>query len=178
MLGIVMNTDPYITPATYPPAVPIPDDAGTVSATAVQQLAATKPWVRFISVMTFVGAGFMLIAAAGMAVLGVVGGVAGRRMPAGPANNPFTSVMGFGLAALYVVLAIVYIFPGIKLWKYANAIAALIESGRNKDLVAALNQQRSFWKFVGIMLISIFVLYFIAIIGFVAFAGIAAAKAH
>ena len=109
-----------------------------------------------------------------------MGGFAGAKMPPGSPNNPFTGAMAFGIAALYLVMAIVYLFPGIKLWKYANAITALTTSGRNQDLVAALNQQRSFWKFVGIMIIALMVLYFLVVIGAVAFAVFAAAsgKAH
>ena len=171
-----MNPDPYTTPAANPQGMPTHAEAGTVSAAVVEHLAATKPWVRFISVLTFIGAGFMLIAAAGMGMMGVVGGMGG--MPGNRANNPFTGAMGFGLAALYVAMAIVYIFPGVKLWKYASSIAMLIQTGRNEDLVDALNQQRSFWKFVGVFLIAIMVLYIIAIIAIVAVAGITAFKAH
>lgn len=171
-----MTTDPYSTPAADPHGRAGLATSGAVSTAAVEQLAATKPWVRFISVITFIGAGFMLVAAAGMGVMGMVGGTVGSVTR--NANNPFTGAMGFGLAALYVVLSIVYIFPGIKLWKYANSIAMLIQTGRNEDLVAALNQQRSFWKFVGILLISIMVLYVVAIIAAVAFAAISAAKLH
>ena len=173
-----MHTDPYSTPSANPQVTPSLAGPGTVSAAAVQQLAATKPWVRFISVLTFIGAGFMLIAAAGMALVGMVGGIAGSRMPAGQANNPFTGAMGVGLAVLYAALSIIYIFPGIKLWKYASAIGMLIQTGRNEDLVAALNQQRSFWKFVGILMISIMVIYVFAIIAIAVVAGVAAAKTH
>ena len=166
-----MNADPYLTPAAYPPP---PADLSAVSAEAIQQLAATRPWVRFISVMTFIGAGFML--------LGVVGGAAGAKLPPTSPNhqvNQFAGAMGFGIAALYVVLAVVYLFPGIKLWKYANAITTLTTSGRNHDLVTALDQQRSFWKFMGIMIIAMLILYVLVIIGAVAIAVIgAAAKAH
>ena len=174
-----MNADPYLTPAAYPPP---PADLSAVSAEAIQQLAATRPWVRFISVMTFIGAGFMLLGAAGMAVMGVVGGAAGAKLPPTSPNhqvNQFAGAMGFGIAALYVVLAVVYLFPGIKLWKYANAITTLTTSGRNHDLVTALDQQRSFWKFMGIMIIAMLILYVLVIIGAVAIAVIgAAANAH
>jgi hypothetical protein len=173
-----MNTDPYTTPAANPHVTPLPASTGTVSAAAVEQLAATKPWVRFMSVITFIGAGFMLVAAAGMVMISMLGGLAGSRMPASQVNNPLSGAMGLGIAALYAVLSIVYIFPGVKLWKYAGSIAMLIQSGRDEDLVAALNQQRSFWKFVGILVLIMLVIYFIAIIGVAVFAGITAAKAH
>lgn len=175
----MMETDPYSTPTANPYGGSNPANADMVSAAAVRQLAATKPWVRFISIMTFIGAGFMLLAAFGMVMMGIVGTAATVAPHArNQIANPFVGGMGFGLAALYVVLAVVYIFPGVKLWKYGSAIAGLIQSGRDEDLVSALNQQRSFWKFVGIMMISIVCLYILAIIAFVIVGAVTAAKLH
>ncbi len=173
-----METDPYSSPAENPSGSNLAS-AGLVSAAAVQQLAATKPWVRFISVMTFIGAGFMSLGAAGMAMMGAMGvtgamGASSRNQVA----NPFVGGMGFGVAALYMVLAIVYLFPGVKLWKYVTAIAELIRTGRDEDLVAALNQQRSFWKFMGIMMIIMICLYILATVGVVIVGVAAAMKAH
>ena len=174
-----MNTNPYSTPAAIAPSGPPPISTAAVSAAVVRQLAATKPWVRFMAVITFIGAGFMLLAAAGMLLVGVVGGLTGPAVMAGSSmRNPFTGAMGFGLAALYAVLSIVYIFPGMKLWKYANSIALLIQSGSNDHLVEALNQQRSFWKFVGVMVCSMLILYVLIIIAVAVIAGIAAVTHH
>lgn len=146
-----------------------------VSVGAVEQLAATKPWVRFISVIIFIGAGFMLLGAIAMIVAGSAGlmlGAAGRNAPSG-----FAGPFGMVLAAVYAVFAFVYIFPGVKLWKYANAIGSLIQTGSEQDLVAALTQQKSFWKFIGILMLAMLVIYVLAIIAGVAFAGFAAAAA-
>ncbi|HCN79367.1 MAG TPA: hypothetical protein DIT13_19570, partial [Verrucomicrobiales bacterium] len=64
-----------------------------------------------------------------------------------------------GVAALYVVMAFFYIYPAIKIWKTGTAIKKLMASRQPEDLVAALDHQRAFWKFVGIMLIIMIVLY-------------------
>ena len=120
----------------------------------------------------------MLVAAAGIVIASMLGGLAGSRMPASQVNNPFSGAMGIGIAALYAVLSIVYIFPGLKLWNYASSIAMLLQTGRDADLVAALNHQRSFWKFVGVFMLVIIVIYFLAIFGAVLFAVISSAKAH
>lgn len=139
---------------------------------AVEMLAKTKPWVRFLSVITFISAGFMLL-------LGVVMTVAGSSMFAAASRSGMppglAGSMGVILAAVYVVLAIVYIYPGVKLWKYASAIARLIQSGSQQDLVEALKQQKSFWKFVGILFLIMLVIYLLVIIGSVVFAVFAAA---
>jgi len=167
-----MESNPYSAPAGSTPEVP--DGFGTrVSSEAVAQLATTKPWVRFISVITFIGAGFMMLAAAGMIMFSSVSGKLGDRgVPAG-----FTGSIGITLAIVYICMAIVHIFPALKLWKYADAIGSLIQSGSEQDLAAALKQQKSFWKFMGILILSVLVIYILIIVVAIGFAGFAAALA-
>lgn len=167
-----METNPYSTPAANPHGGSNVG-GGPVSAAAVQALAATKPWVRFMSVMVFIGAAFMVLAAIAMGVAAMSGTM---MKSSGGAANPFTGPLGLVLIAVYVVLAIVYIFPGVKLWKYASSIAMLIQTGRDEDLVAALNQQRSFWKFMGVLVLVMLVLYVVLIVAGGVFAGISAAR--
>ena len=123
-----------------------------------------------MSVLTFIGAGLMLLCALGMGVAGSVGGL----------SDKSGKGVGFliGVAIGYAVFAFIYIYPAVKLWKYASHIGALLSSGSMLDLEAALSQQRSFWKFLGIMVIVMFVLYFLIIIGMVAFGGFAAMQAQ
>ena len=170
-----MENNPYTAPVGS--SHEISTGSGTiVPSAAVEQLAATKPWVRFMSVITFVCAGFMLLIGAFMAVAGGAGMFAAASK--GGASPVLAGSMGTIIAIIYAVLALVYIFPGLKLWKYASAIGRLIQSGSEEDLVAALNQQRSFWKFVGILVLSMLVLYVVIIIAGAAFAGFAAAAKH
>jgi Family of unknown function (DUF5362) len=167
-----METNPYSAPAANP-SFGSNIGGGPVSAAAVAALAATKPWVRFMSVMVFIAAGFMVLAAIVMGVAAMSGTM---MKSSGGAANPFAGPLGLVLIAVYAVLAIVYIFPGVKLWKYASSIAVLMQTGRDEDLVAALNQQRSFWKLIGVMLLVMLVLYVVAIVAGGVFAGISAAK--
>jgi hypothetical protein len=141
---------------------------------AVEMLAKTKPWVRFISVITFIGAGFMLLAGGVMTLAG--GGIFAAASSSGGMPPALAGSMGAILAGFYVFLAIVYIYPGVKLWKYASAIGRLIQSGSEEDLVAALKQQKSFWKFVGIVFLAMLVIYIVTIIGVAVFAAFGAAS--
>lgn len=152
-----MATDPYLTPSaglqspTY--------RASPISQEVMRQLAGTKPWVRFISVLMFVGAGFMLLAAL---VMGLAGGTIFSSMGSG-SGPKFSGAMGagigLGIAFFYGLFALLYIYPALKLWKYANRIGDLANSGQTHDLEAALTEQRVFWKFVGIMILAVFALY-------------------
>ncbi|MES2440914.1 MAG: DUF5362 family protein [Verrucomicrobiota bacterium] len=165
-----MSIDPYSSPSVNVPPVNYSAE-GMVTQGVLQQLAGTKPWVRFMSVLMFVGAGFMLLIALVMLLAGGAIASSGKAggLPAGATA---------GIAILYALLSVVYIYPALKLWGYANKIAALLVSGSMLDLEGALSQQRSFWKFIGILVIAMFVLYFVAIIALVAFGGLAAMKAQ
>ena len=76
----------------------------------MDQLARTKPWVRFFSVMMFIGAGLMLIAALGMLLVGGLG-AAGVKGSA----SALPAAAGAGIAIIYGAMAFIYIFPAMKL---------------------------------------------------------------
>jgi hypothetical protein len=165
-----MTTDPYSSPTadSFPPQY---SSGAAVTQGVIQQLAGTKPWVRLMSVLMFIGAGFMLLGALAM---GVAGGFGAFNVKGGP-----TLFAGFPvvIALVYAALSILYIFPALKLWKYADWIARLMATASTMDLEQALSQQRSFWKFIGICIIAMFVLYLVIIILMVALGGFAAMSA-
>jgi hypothetical protein len=165
-----MEANPYSSPSANLYGAASGAGADAVSPGTIAQLAGTKPWVRFMSVLLWIGVAFMLLAGAGMGVVSVMG--AGKAT-----TGPFGGKELIFFAIIYGVMAFVYIFPAIKLWKYANRIGSLGASHSVADLDAALNEQRSFWKFIGVMTIIMLSLYLVAVIGFVAFGATAAMKA-
>jgi Family of unknown function (DUF5362) len=172
-----MTNDPYASPTSS--AVSMNYSSNVVVADEVMaELAATKPWVRFMSVMLWIGAGFLVL----IGLVMLLGGGAMWTSVNGvktttSLNAP--NMMGFmvGMAIFYVLLAFLYIYPAMKLWKYASRIGDLLAAPSSMGLAAALKEQKSFWKFLGIMVIAIFVLYFVIIIAAVAFGGFAAMQA-
>lgn len=163
--------NPYSTPAANLYGSTSGGAADAVSSSTVAILAGTKPWVRFMSVLMWIGVGFMLLVSAVMGVVSMLG--VGKSVSSGPLGGKEMII----ICVLYGVLAFVYIFPALKLWKYANRIGSLGATRSVADLDAALNEQRSFWKFVGVMTIIMISLYLVAIIGFVALGAGAAMKA-
>ena len=116
---------------------------------AQQYLDQTRPWVRFMSVMIFVGAGLMVLVGISMLLVVVLGGF--RAMGDG-GPGPLGSAAGFGVMALvYVLLAFVYVAPGAYLARYASAIKRLKANSTAGGLEDALKHQKSFWRFVGIL---------------------------
>jgi hypothetical protein len=168
-----MESNPYSSPTENIYGINPGAAQQTVTDGVLDQLGRTKPWIRFFAVLAFVGAAFLLLGALGMLAMGGAGMFAKSSSGSNP-MGPMAGAMGIGMAVLYGVLSIVYIFPGIKLWKYANRISTLLVTRTNFDLEAALNEQRSFWKFLGILVIAMIALYFVAIIAFIIFGAAAA----
>lgn len=166
ILRTVQN-DPYAPPAPSAHSSAVFTDNGLVTQGVLNQLAGTKPWVRFMSVLTFIIAGFMLLGA--LAIL-----IAGSALATQGNAGIFAGGMGVVLAVVYAAFSFIYIYPAMKLWKYANRIGSLLVSGSTADLEDALSQQRSFWKFLGVFVLTVIGLYLLVIIGAVAFGGFAA----
>lgn len=105
---------------------------------AIEMLKQTRPWVRFLSVLGFMGT-FAL------AVSGFLRGVGGMAGPVG-------GMPGLAILGIYVTLSLLYFFPSLFLWRYADCISRLQVTEAAADLESALEAQRSFWRFVGIAL--------------------------
>jgi hypothetical protein len=143
----------YQSPPTQPQYA---EQQAEVSAMIINQLVRTRGWVRLCSIIGFIGSAFMVVGGIFM----LIGGAA---MSTTMAKNPATSMYGTGMIAgmgiFYLLFALLYIYPSMRLWQYASSITQLQNSEQIIDLETALNKQRSFWKFVGLMITIILGLY-------------------
>jgi len=99
----------------------------------------TKLWTKFLSIMGFIVAGFMVI----------MGGFiifAGNLFTKG-ASPHLTVFMGI----FYVICSIFYIVPSLYLFKYASALNRFLSDKRDSEMEAAISYQKSFWKFCGVL---------------------------
>jgi hypothetical protein len=144
---------------------------GAVGAAVVDQLARTKGWTRLFSVLMWIGAGFLILAGGGMMLVGIVAGSTATQM-----DQQLGAIGGaIGLGVIYFLMAIFYIYPALKLGGYSNRISDLMNAPSEANLVAALNEQRAFWKYVGILMVVMLVFYAIIIVVVLVGAGFAAA---
>jgi hypothetical protein len=117
---------------------------------ANQYLDQTRPWAKFMSVMTFIIAAFMVVAAIFIPLMGF----GSRFVPVGQERSgPAALVAGIAASFFYILTAVLYLAPGIFLWRYAGAIKLLEMSRSPQALEDAIRSQKSFWKYVGVMTI-------------------------
>ena len=166
--------NPYATPSANPYGSNPLSMEGSVAAETIAPLAGTKGWVQFMSILLWIGVGFMVVAGIGMAAAGtMVADTIAKTQPTNPmANKAFVLAM----AGLYVLMALFYVYPAIKLWAYGSRIGKLKNSLTTADLNAALHEQRRFWKFAGIMVIVMVTLYILVVVGLVGFGAMAASR--
>ena len=132
------------------------DQPITLSDRMLASLGATRPWVKFIAIVWFVGAVFMVLFGLAM----ITGIYRGFSMPGMPAS--FDRVLGI----FYIVIALVYVMPAMYLYRYAKAIAGTQDDAVMTSFEDALKQQKCFWKYFGIFIIVVLVLYVLSIAGF------------
>jgi len=119
---------------------------------AIQLVGQTTLWVRIMSVLMFIGAGFMVLAS--LLIIFVAVATSSRRGDTPPVF----------LGCIYIPMAILYIIPAIFLWRYATNTKAFASLRQIQYLEAALQAQKSFWKFVAITALIMIGLYLLVIV--------------
>lgn len=147
------------------PLPPGPPSGPSELAPAIDQLRRTKPWVRFMAILGFCMAALIVLVGLSMLFMGsLMEGV-------GPLG-------GIAMGTFYLLMSLVYVFPCLALNRYASAIQGLIAAGPDAagpaGLTVALDEQRRFWRMIGLISIAMVCLYALVLAIAVA-VGIAAA---
>lgn len=129
--------------------------------TAAQDyLRESAKWSMFLSILGFIGIGFM-------ALMAILMTSAMSMMPEMP--GPFGAIKGF-ISIMYLVFAILYLFPIYYLYKYADSTKKALNSQNPELLTNAFSNLKSHHKFLGISAIVVISLYILAavvmVIGF------------
>lgn len=95
----------------------------------------SQGWARLCSIMWFIGCAFAVLFGVGLGVAGLV------------AQQPGMAV----LVVIYPLMGVLYLIPAVYVHRFANRARAFAASGQLHDLESALDSQRSFWKFLGIL---------------------------
>jgi len=133
------DVNPYQSPSTPVSQWEGQSPVESAFSDSTHALAQTKPWVRLISVLGFLFSGLMLFAF--LAVLGF----------AGPGGIMVVAILPF--------VVLFYFIPSLLLWNYASRIGQYLNDGSSHSLVSAVSAQKSFWKYIGIMVAIILVFY-------------------
>ena len=159
--------NPYKSPETS--IVPEePQGAGTaLTETMLGYLKEASPWLRFMGILGFVGCGIMclvgIISAIFSSALSSIAGDLGA-LPAGL------------ISLFYIAGGAVYFFPARFTYNFGAKIRDYQLSNSNDDLELAFKNNKSLWKFNGILSIVCLALIPFLIIISIIFAAVTAAR--
>lgn len=108
----------------------------------IEKLRGAQPWLRFLGIMSWIGAA-MLLLLAGILLL-----VAAANNSTDPDLSPGKMVLA---SFLYAGGSLLYVYPAILFLRAARHIRNL--GSDTADIVEAIDAQRRIWKYIGIYLI-------------------------
>jgi hypothetical protein len=121
---------------------------------AKDYLRESAKWSMFLAILGFIGIGFL-------ALLAIIMTSVMSMAPEIP--GPYGAIKGF-ISIIYLVFAIIYLFPIYYLYKYADSTKKALNSGNTQLLTKAFSNLKSHHKFLGIASIIIIALYIIGAI--------------
>jgi hypothetical protein len=129
---------------------------GVLTAPMIRYLKEASPWLRFIGILGYIGA-ILLI------VTGVIMTIA-LLITDSSDTFGFLGVFSSLVGLVYVTFAVLAFFPARFTHRFGVKIRNYLLSGAEKDLEEALKNNRSLWRFSGILLIVYLALIPVAII--------------
>ncbi|MBS2097502.1 DUF5362 family protein [Carboxylicivirga linearis] len=112
-------------------------------------------WGKFLSIMGYIGIGFIVLA-------GIVGTI-GLSIAGGAAMGATGVPMGF-LGVIYLVIALIYYFPVSYLYKFSTQMKQAILTGNTFTLTSGFGNLKSLFKFMGVFTIVMLSLYALIIV--------------
>ena len=121
--------------------------------TAKGFLKETAKWAYFLSILGYIGIGFIVIAAifAGT-IFTAMGNMGGHMGSIGAFGGTF-------IMLLYLAIGIVYFFPIYYLNKFASNLKVALKNNNTDSLTVSLGYLKSHYKFIGIMMLVMFAIY-------------------
>lgn len=112
-------------------------------------------WTYFLSIIGFIFVGlFVLIAVFASSIY--------NNMAQFSQELPVN--VGLFMTAVYVIVALIYFFPILFLFKFSKRLKSALKSKEDEELASALEMLKSHYKFVGVFTIIVLSLYALAII--------------
>lgn len=118
----------------------------------------TAKWAYFLSIVGFIGIGLIMLIAV---FAGTFFAAMGSAIPgAGAMGGSFGVVMG----VIYFILGAIYFFPVYYLFRFASNAKKAFRDNDAEALTTSLGYLKSHYKFIGIFMLAILVLYGLIIV--------------
>ncbi len=117
----------------------------------------TAKWAKFLAIVGFIMAGFMVIMGLFMGtMMSTLGSGMGGDVPGFPM---------WIMSAIYILFAILYIMPMLYMYRFATKMQTALLHENQTVLTSSFENLKSLFKFAGIMTIIMLALYAVMILG-------------
>ncbi|AEF80459.1 hypothetical protein [Leadbettera azotonutricia] len=146
--------NPYQSPeAAATPETPLVSQTGLTEA-MLAHLKGASPWLRFIGIMGFICCGLLVLG--GIVFLAMIptmtsvwGNIPGLQSFSNVLGAAFSGSMGI----YFFICAVIGFFPSRFAYAFGSKIRSYLRSGADGDLEEAFKNNKSLWKFAGIVTI-------------------------
>jgi hypothetical protein len=133
--------NPYQSPETTAAPETSNNTGILLTETMLRFLYEASPWLRFIGILGYIGCGFMVLG-------GLLGGAGFAAMFS---TLGLSSGLGGIISVAYLALAALFFFPAHFTFMFGYKIRNFRFSNSTEDLELAFKNNKSFWKFIGIL---------------------------
>lgn len=134
---------------------PNPDNKSIeIGPETLKYLETTRKWTMFFAIIGFIFLGLILI-------VGLIAGTFFSVFKSGESGLGIPEVLVF---IPIVIMAVLYFFPVMFLFRFSKHAANAVHSLSKEELHKALRNLKSYFVYIGVLLIIVLVSYFVAII--------------
>ncbi|HYH14004.1 MAG TPA: DUF5362 family protein [Flavisolibacter sp.] len=120
-------------------------------------LSETARWARFLSIIGFIFLGIMILAGVSLSLF------VGRPLDTYGGSSVFDA-FSVGMAFFYLILAVLWFFPLLFLFRFATRMKTALNSNDQNALNIALQNLKICFRYVGVITIIVLALYALAIV--------------
>ncbi len=129
-------------------------EAFVVTETAKRYLIETAKWAKILAIVGFVFVGLLVIISL------FAGTIMTSLLSTNPNAEDFAGMIGGGIITVfYLSIALFYFFPTLYLYRFSVRTSEAIRTLDNQILTEAFSQLKSCFKFLGIMMLAMLILY-------------------
>jgi hypothetical protein len=129
----------------------------TIDPITKAHLSETAKWARFLSVVGFVFLGLMILGGVSISLY------TNRPLDNYGGSGVFDS-FGVGMAFLYIIVAVLWFFPLLFMFRFASRMKAALHGNDQNTLNTAFQNLKVCFRYVGIITIIVLALYALLIV--------------
>lgn len=115
-------------------------------------------WANFLAIIGFIMIGIIVIVAI------FAGSVISTMASQYPGSSAFGAIGGGFITVLYLIIAGIYVFPVLYLYRFATKMKLALRTDNQESLSSSFENLKSHYKFIGILMIITLALYALGIL--------------